>query len=160
MKLYIMCGCSGAGKSTWIQNEMKNNPNSIWCSRDQVRFNMVKEEEEYFSKEDEVYLVWIENIQRAIRENIENIYIDATHLSEKARNKLLDSLCLTEECQLIPVNFHTSVEQCIANNENRTGRAYVPHSVIRNMYNSFKPASFNERYKYHTIIDVGLEVDK
>lgn len=154
MNLYITCGPAASGKSTWIQNQMKENTNSIWCSRDKARFSLLKEEDDYFSKEDEAYALWIEQIQKGINNKIENIYIDATHLTQKARNQMLDSICLNEECNLIPVNFMTTAEQCIANNENRTGRAYVPHSVIKQMCNTFIPATYKEKYNYTNIITV------
>lgn len=150
MNLYIMCGPSGAGKSTWIQNQMKENKDSVWCSRDAIRFSLLAEEDEYFSKEDEAYALWVEKIQKAIWCQVKNIYVDATHLNEKARNKILDSLNL-KDYTIIPVNFLTTAEKCIANNENRTGRAHVPASVIRNMCNSFKPAAKNEKYNYQDI---------
>ena len=152
MNLYIMCGPSGSGKSTWIQNQMKEKTNSIWCSRDKARFSLLKEEDDYFSKEDEAYILWIEQIQKGINNKVENIYIDATHLTQKARNQMLDSICLNEECNLIPVNFMTTAEQCIANNENRTGRAYVPRSVIKRMHSTFIPATYKEKYNYKNII--------
>ena len=51
-KLYVMCGGPGSGKSTWIK---KNLPTfkgyTKVVSRDEIRFSLVKEGEEYFSKE-------------------------------------------------------------------------------------------------------------
>ena len=48
-KLFILMGAPGSGKSTWVKNHMTLNDSYI--SRDDVRFSMVPEGDEYFSKE-------------------------------------------------------------------------------------------------------------
>ena len=58
--LYLMCGIPGSGKSTWIkQNKIESD---AVISRDVVRFSLVKEHEEYFSKETEVFYTFIDQI--------------------------------------------------------------------------------------------------
>lgn len=44
--LYVICGIPGSGKSTWIKNHTSS---EILVSRDAIRFDMVKEDEPYFS---------------------------------------------------------------------------------------------------------------
>ena len=94
--LYILCGIAGCGKSTWVKNRMAENTSSTdhkweYVSRDEVRFSMIKEEDDYFSKENEVFNKWINNINSEIsNDKIDIIYVDATHLTPKARNKVLD----------------------------------------------------------------------
>ena len=145
-KVFILCGPPASGKSTWIQKQMKTNPGA-WCSRDNVRFSMVSEDEDYFSREDEVFEAWILSIQEAIANSaIENVYIDATHLNEKSRDKVLNRLNL-ENATLCAVNFIVPLEECIRRNDLREGRAKVPRSVIRRMYFSFVPAEQGEKYK-------------
>ena len=51
--LYILCGPSGCGKSTWAKHFQEENPSMSYVSRDSIRFNMVKPEEDYFSHEKE-----------------------------------------------------------------------------------------------------------
>ena len=51
--LYIMCGPSGCGKTTWAHNFIKeqHETNDIrYVSRDEIRFSLIKEGEEYFSR--------------------------------------------------------------------------------------------------------------
>lgn len=137
-KVWLMCGIPGSDKSTWIQEQMKTNPGA-WCSRDKVRFSMIGEDEDYFARENEVFEAWINSIQAAIANSaIENVYIDATHLNDKSRNKVLNRLNLTD-CDLCAVNFAIPLEECIRRNELREGRARVPRSVIRRMHFSFSP---------------------
>lgn len=145
-KVWLMCGIPGSGKSTWVQKQMKTNPGA-WCSRDAVRFSMVGEDEEYFARENEVFEAWIFSIQAALANStIENVYIDATHLNEKARNKVLNRLNL-ENATLCAVNFTVPLEECIRRNDLREGRAKVPRSVIRRMHFSFVPAEQGKKYK-------------
>ena len=145
-KVWLLVGIPGSGKSTWVQKQMKTNPGA-WCSRDAVRFSMVGEDEEYFARENEVFEAWIFSIQAAIANNaVENVYIDATHLNEKARDKVLNRLNL-ENATLCAVNFTVPLEECIRRNDLREGRAKVPRSVIRRMHFSFVPAEQGEKYK-------------
>ena len=147
-----MCGPSGSGKSTWIQKQMKTNP-GIWCSRDAVRFSMISEDEDYFAREDEVFEAWILSIQAAITNSeIENVYVDATHLNEKSRDKVLNRLNL-ENTTLCAVNFIIPLEECIRRNDLREGRAKVPRSVIRRMHFSFIPVSITDK-RFSEIINV------
>ena len=60
-KVWLMCGIPGSGKSTWAKKRLMEN-GGIWISRDEVRFSMVKEDEDYFSKECEVFDKFIANI--------------------------------------------------------------------------------------------------
>lgn len=141
----------GSGKSTWVQKKLENE-SGIWCSRDAVRFSMVKEDEDYFAKEDDVFNTWISNIQEAIdnKNYPDNIYVDATHLTPRARKRVINSLKL-RDAELGAVNFHVNLGECLRRNNLREGRANVPESVIRKMAKSFIPASIDE-VKY--IIDI------
>ena len=151
-KVFLMCDPAGSGKSTYVRqhiNEAKYECAHI--SRDEVRFSMVSEEEDYFSKEDDVFTEFCRQAQEAIDGTAEVIFINATHLNEKSRNKTLDRLNL-ENVELYAVNFEISTETCLGQNENRTGRSYVPRSVIRRMCACFEPAkSEGEKYKYKVL---------
>lgn len=133
-KLYITCGCPGSGKSTWAQKKVTEGWS--WNSRDKIRFSMITPEDEYFSKEDDVYDAFIASIQNDIDDKIENIIADASHLTVKGRKMLLDRLSLNGY-EIIYVVFTTPLEVAIERNNLRTGRALVPESAIRRMYNSF-----------------------
>ena len=146
-----MCGIPGSGKSTWAQQQLAIN-GGAWCSRDKVRFSLLEDSDEYFSKENLVFNTWIDEIQTALNDkNIENVYIDATNLNKKAREKVLGKLNLMY-ANLIAVNFLIPIETCIERNSKRTGRALVPQDAIENMYKSFSPAVATEGYL--TIINI------
>lgn len=153
--IYIVAGIPGSGKSTWI-NAHRNINKDYWCSRDNIRFGILGEGEAYFAKEDKVYKEWIKSIKYAINQTLlmgGDIYIDATHLTPKARNKVLNQLDFCGH-GLTGVNFLTDEEECIRRNNLRTGRAQVPESVIRNMAETFIPIAQNENYVYDEIIEV------
>ena len=42
LKIYMVCGIPGAGKSTWL----KNHGNGLIVSRDEIRFKMLDEDDE------------------------------------------------------------------------------------------------------------------
>lgn len=152
-KVYLTCGISGSGKSTWVKQQIKEN-GGIWHSRDEVRFSMLEDGEDYFSKETAVFNKWVNDIRKSLAdETIENIYIDATHISENSRNKVLNRLDLTG-VDIIPVVFNIPLKVCLQRNKMRTGRAKVPNTAIKNMYNTFSvnSVSFNEKYHYKEII--------
>lgn len=160
-KLFLMCGPSGAGKTTYIEKILTSlNIKGIHISRDKIRFSMLNENDDYFAYEDAVFDTFCSDINRAIEDDeFDFIFVDATHLSEKARNKTLDRLNL-DEVELSAVNFNIPVETCLEQNEKRSGRSYVPRSVIRRMCSQFVPAHKNEKYKYENILWVGDVIDE
>lgn len=154
-----MCGPSGSGKTTWVKNQMKNMEYpSAHISRDEIRFAKLKEGEDYFAHEDEVFEEFCKKAQEAIDGEPLAIFIDATHLSEKARNKTLDKLNL-ENVELFAVNFNLPIDICLTQNDKRTGLARVPNSVIRRMWYTYEPPkSTGEKYEY-TVLNVKLKED-
>ena len=137
-KLYMMVGVPGSGKSTWILNHQAKfkRPYKV-VSRDQIRFSLVGEDEEYFSKEKEVFEKFVEAIKEGLDSDLD-VYADATHLNEASRSKLLRALGTSlkgvkVEAIVIRPPFNTIIEQ----NAQRSGREFVPLSVIRRMNYQF-----------------------
>lgn len=154
--LVLMCGPSGAGKTTWVQGilEDANEYPVYYVSRDEVRFSMLSDEDSYFAKEDAVFAEWIRHIQEHL-DSEEDCYViaDATHLNERSRNRTLDHLNM-KGVKIIPVVINPGLKECLKRNEQRTGRAKVPPAAIQRMFNSFNPPTDFEKYKYHHIIVV------
>lgn len=141
-KLYVMAGCPGSGKSTYAKSHF---PDALYVSRDEIRFSMVSEDEEYFSKEDEVFQAFIDKINEGLRQSLD-VVADATHLNNVSRYKLLYSLDLNRnKTELEIVYLHPPLEVCIERNEKRKGtRSYVPVDVLKKMYYSFKAPFFTD----------------
>ena len=55
-------------------------------------------------------------------------------------------MCLNSTDKKIAVNFIVPLKTCLERNEQRSGRALVPRSVIRSMFDSFEPATVDEGF--------------
>ena len=149
--LWIMCGCPASGKSVKAK-ELVNSWSSVkYVSRDEIRFSMLEEKDEYFNKEKAVWTKYVMEVQDGV-DNYENTIADATHLNWASRRKLINALRLKD----INVNcyfFSTPLEVCLERNSKREGRANVPETVIRNMHASMTHPG-TDPYKYHIIGEV------
>lgn len=141
--LYILCGVPGCGKSTWVREKMKENAHSTdskwaYISRDEVRFSIIKEEDDYFSKEKQVFGEYVRRICESLKDTYTvNTIADATHLNKISRDKLINAIyrmCPELEFNIVMVYFDIPIEVCIFRNNKRSGRARVPENVIKNMY--------------------------
>lgn len=161
-RLYIMCGPAGSGKTTWVLDHATPG-RAAHISRDRIRFDMVRIDEYYFSKEDEVYQEFVRQIAEALSSPwVDAVYADATHLTQKARQKLINEIdeFLSQnqywrnlpEYDITAVVVMPELETCLAQNAQRTGRENVPETVIRNMYDSFQHP-LNDEMKYNYIIE-------
>lgn len=153
-RVFLMCGIPGSGKSTWIQTQLKSNED-VWISRDQIRFSLLQKDEDYFACEEEVFSSFVNLTQQCIDDLTSyNIYVDATHLTIKARNKLLNKLLNLQNISIIPVWFNIPLDVALDRNEQRIGRAYVPPKVIAQMFTQQVPPTFSERHPYSEIWEV------
>lgn len=160
MKLMILTGAPGSGKSTWA-NQQKN---AKVISRDTIRFSLLSEDDEYFSKENEVLRLFYKNIQDALdnkNADYDTVIADASHLTSVRRYETIRELNLDNLEEVINVQFIAPIEVCIARNANRTGRANVPNEVIRRMRKSQILTQPHETYftKSITINEKGEEND-
>ena len=142
--LYILCGIPGCGKSTWVKKKMNENVLAnigtqkwAYVSRDEVRFSMIKEEDDYFSKEKQVFQEFINRICSNLNDAwIENVIADATHLNEVSRDKLINAIRRqrpNEPLNITMVYFDIPLEVCKFRNNKRSGRALVPEHVMDKM---------------------------
>lgn len=156
-KLFILMGIPGAGKSSFISTHMKNDFTQAWISRDEIRFSIVKENEPYFSKEDEVFKKFIERINLHLT-NGHDVFADATHLNKKSRAKLLRNLTVKPQ-ETSVIWLQTPLNECIKRNENRAGtRSYVPVSQLCRMAKSLQMPTFNEGINKVYIIKPNEEI--
>ena len=149
--LYILCGPSGCGKSTWAHTNMQD---TMYVSRDEVRYSIVKEEEDYFAHEKEVFKEFISEIASRLKVGC-NTIADATHLNEFSRRKLTQALDMyITDYQIIYVVFNVNADTCVERNKNREGRANVPENIIRNMCRDFRAPTLDEDERAIQIIEV------
>lgn len=134
--LYVMVGIPGSGKSTWAKANLHN---ADYISRDVVRMSIVKDNEDLFSHEDEVYDKFVGILADGL-DNGRNMVADATHLSHGARHKLVRALSkaglTADKYDITFVVMDTPLAECIRRDATREGRAHVTEPVIKNMNKS------------------------
>lgn len=141
--IYLMMGIPASGKSTYAKSLME--PEDYYISRDEVRFSIIKDEDEYFSKEKEVFNEFLNRINTAIDENLHDVWIDATHISKNSRDKLVNKLhCNREDITVVFLN--TPLDICLERNNKREGRAKVPESAVHSMAGGIQRISADENF--------------
>lgn len=154
-KLFLMCGIPGSGKTTWALKHIS--PLEKYVSRDEVRFSIVSENEEYFSKEKEVFRKFTNLINIYLEEGYD-VYADATHLNRASRNKLLRAISF-KPSEINIIWIKTPLKEALKRNENRKGtRAYVPCSAIHRMSYQIEQPSFEEGFNKIYIIEEGKPI--
>ena len=133
-KLFLMMGAPGSGKSYWARNHM--NIKDKYISRDEIRFSFLKDEDEYFARENEVFDEFIKQINNSLI-IYDNVFADATHLNFASRNKTISRINVPVD-EINVVFLDTPLDICIERNAKREGRKFVPETVIKNMYRSIK----------------------
>ena len=151
-KLYLMMRSSAdLGKSTWIKKQLKNT--DAYVSRDEIRFNLLKDNEDYFKYESEVFNIFCNRINEALNNpNIYKVFADATHLNAKSRIKVLDKLNIKPN-EINVIWLKTPLDVCLKRNKQRIGRANVPEDTIKNMYYNLEEPSNKENIDYLYIVD-------
>ena len=141
--LYVLCGIPGCGKSTWVKNRMVENTSStdpkwVYVSRDEVRFSMITEEDDYFSKEKQVFEEFVNRLCGNLNDAwTQNVIADATHLNETSRDQLINAIRRKRPnlpLHITMVYFDNPLEVCKFRNDKREGRAHVPDEVMNKMY--------------------------
>lgn len=146
-RLFVMSGPSGCGKSSWIQKQIAEHGGN-WISRDLIRLSLVEENESYFSHEDQVLREFYKEINNKLTSQYyhSDVYVDATHLTPKARKELFRNIYLEAASEIIGVSFEIPTDVAVKRNKNRVGRANVPMTVIRDMNGRFLPPILEEGY--------------
>lgn len=131
--LVLMMGVPGSGKTTYAKKFIGDN--DIYVSRDEIRFELVAEDEPYFSKEDEVLKTFISKVDEGITKAKRYVVADATHLNAGSRAKLLKNLHNKPD-NIYVLYVAVPLEVALERNAQRSGRALVPETSIRNMFQS------------------------
>lgn len=130
---YIMSGIPGCGKSTWSRKFTAEHDNVVQVSRDEIRFSLLADGEDYFAHEDEVIATFYAEINEALAAG-HNVIADATHISERALKQTLRAIKV--DCERTLVSFRVPLKVCLSRNAGREGRACVPDHIIKGMARS------------------------
>lgn len=155
--LYMLCGPSGCGKTTWAkQYAADHHEEDIrYVSRDEIRYSILKEGEDYFAHEKEVFKKFAGTITQTLIDGFD-VIADATHLNQFSRRKLTQAIDMSyTDYQIIYIVFNADVETCLERNKSREGRANVPETVIRNMCRDYRYPALDEDERAIDIIEIG-----
>lgn len=152
-KIFLLCGIPGSGKSTWVKKNVWGD-NAKIISRDEIRFSLLSDDDEYFEREHLVWKMYVKQANEAIlNDNIEDIILDATHLNEKSRSKIMKEIienAKKKDCGIYTITMIVPLDIAQERNSHRTGRSHVPENVIENMALSFtlpkKEEGFDETF--------------
>ena len=97
----MLVGAPASGKSTWLRTHLGEG--ETYVSRDEVRFSIIGDGEEYFSHEAEVFKKFVEQIEEKLNEGF-RVYADATHINWASRRKLIESLHNREEIDIFELS--------------------------------------------------------
>ena len=141
--LYVMIGVPGSGKSTFLKENFEGKENVKIVSRDAIRFSLVKPDEPYFSKENEVQVEFWREINKGLEEG-KNVFVDQTSITRASRKKLFKNVYGYNKCFALVIA--TGLHDCIEQNQRRSGRACVPTDVIEKMWNNYENPSLWEGF--------------
>ena len=152
--LWLLAGCPGSGKSHWLAH----NAQGIIVSRDAIRFSMLTDKDEYFSKEKEVKKEFLRQIQEALENGEENVYVDATHLNKFSRDWVLDNVFVPASYNINCIAIMAPLHVCLERNAQREGRAVVPEKALKDMFNRFVLPTPIEKFDHVYVLKHGEEV--
>lgn len=141
-ELVLMCGAPGSGKTTIAKKLLCNN--DIYISRDEIRYSMITDKDEYFSKENEVFNEYVRQIDEALAKDYHWIIADATQLNFASRNKVLARL-KNKPNKIIVIYMKVPLDEVLKRNNQRSGRAKVPDEVVKKMYASMQEPTRDEK---------------
>lgn len=138
MRLYLLSGAPGSGKSTYAKEWLKDHPEATYISRDEIRFSFIKDGDGYFSKEKQVFREFA-RAAKAVLDNGGTVLLDATHLNIRSVKKILNALQWNEEFGII--RLEVPLEVLLERNSHRLGRQYVPEDKLIEMFNRLDDAT-------------------
>jgi predicted kinase len=161
--LIIVTGIPGSGKTTFIKSHKASLKKYVHISRDEIRFQFLHGEDNYFKYEPQVLKEFYLQINKFLYLGF-NVFADATHINAGSRRKLLNALKFTEGIDVRVIHVDTPIAETLARNELRkdTNR-YVPTSVIKRMAHQFEEPMLSEGFstiytiRPHTKIEVRKE---
>lgn len=111
-------------------------PTDAYISRDEVRYSLLEEGDDYFDKEKEVFDTFIKKINSSLL-LYNNVFADATHLNAASRGKTICRITSPVD-EINVIYLKTPLEVCLKRNSKRQGRELVPEHVIKDMYSRIK----------------------
>ena len=154
--LYILCGPSACGKTTWAMHYMEEHASEDirYVSRDEIRYSLLQPDDDYFSREKEVFREFAGTITQTLVDGFDCI-ADATHLNEFSRRKLTQAIDMHfTDYEIVYVVVSLGYDECIKRNAAREGRACAPEAAIARMFRNFTFPSLDEDERAREVLEV------
>src|SRR5688500_11083906 len=130
MKLTIIRGVSGSGKSTWARNQ-----NAMVVSRDQIRLDVAPDVRKPMDVDRELVTLIEESAVAGLLSKGRDVIVDDTNITWRYVTRLAEIGWANGADVEVKV-FDVPLEQCIKNNDHRSmmGGRFVPHDVIKRQH--------------------------
>lgn len=147
--VYLLAGIPASGKSTWAKKhadaDWTDHITAVTISRDAVRKAMGNTGDKYSpTVEQKVFKTFIDSANESMKDGIEHVYIDATHVQASNRYQVISRLIPPENCTLHIVYFNSSLRDALVRNAERPADEQVPEMAIANMYVKFEKPTMKE----------------
>lgn len=149
-RLYFLVGIPGAGKSTYAQRLIDNDPSIVWVSSDAIRQELwgdANDQQNPSQVFDEMFIRTVDAMQKGT-----NVIYDATNLTAKTRKATLTRLRQTLDQDFIAVAdvIVCSLSECKRRQGERDRK--VPDEVIDRMVRQFQTPWYNEGWDTINVI--------
>jgi len=143
MKLYLLCGAPGSGKSTWGKEFVRNNPNVVRVCPDEFRAILGKNENDQ-SVSAKAFEATREEAKKTFADG-KNVIIDATNMYRKSRKQFLD-IAKNYNAEKVAIVFKEDKKTLLERNKKRgeEGGRNVPEEIIQKMLDKFEHPDLNE----------------
>ena len=133
--LILTVGIPGSGKTTWANEFVHNNPDSIIIERDEIRQSFYNQGHTFSDHlENQVKQIQKQNVIDAIRDpRTKNIIVSDTNLNPNVRQSFYQ-IAQNFDVGYQEKVFHESFNRCVQRNENRGNDQVVPYDVMKRMY--------------------------
>lgn len=146
MKVHILIGPAGVGKSTFIR---ENAGEALVLSSDVIREELYGSLSEGNKHNDKVFTTLLNRLRKAVEQGDRDVYVDATNLSRKTRTHYYNQIkSWNKNATVIADVIHKPLKSILQQNAQRTGDKVVPMDVVDRMYKSM------------TIPRIGLDCDE
>lgn len=152
-KLTLLCGLPGSGKTTFAKQHLASY--GTYVSRDDIRFSLLRDDEDYFTHETTVWSKYISSLVFSLKQG-RDVIADSTNLTAKARKRLINNIDLfvKEPYSIEICAFNVPLDIVLSRNATRQGRALVPADTIRKMAKTYVFPSYKEDSRITTIFEI------
>lgn len=158
LKITIMVGCSGSGKSTYVQNNIPK-PH-VYLNADTIRKELYGDEN-IQGDGARVFGILYGRLSDHIASSVDysnpeketHIVIDNTSITYKSRKEIYKRL--PKDAEIHIVYFALPLHLCLERNSNRSRQ--VPEDVIRRQHGNMEMISSEEGKKLSSIIYINIE---